>query len=81
MRRMGLRSIDVGDFEGWGRIIAKFPAAHKSARVALPNRDWSRDNRGPCNETKGGDPVSHCLSPRSPASMSWIAASPEVCAA
>src|SRR5262249_8417250 len=25
--------------------------------------------------SKGGDPVSHCLSPRSPASVSWILAS------
>jgi hypothetical protein len=32
-------------------------------------------------QPKGGDPVSHCLSPRSPASMSWIVTSTEVRAA
>jgi len=26
-------------------------------------------------QPKGGDPVSHCLSPRLPASVSWILAS------
>ena len=29
-------------------------------------------------QPKGGDPVSHCLSPRSPASLSWIVTSTEV---
>jgi len=41
----------------------------------------TRYKGGPCNELKGGDPVSHCPSPRSPASMSWIATSSEVRAA
>jgi hypothetical protein len=33
------------------------------------------------NQPKGGDPVSHCLSPRSPAFVLWILASSEVQAA
>jgi hypothetical protein len=33
---------------------------------------------GIVQQLKGGDPVSHCLSPRSSASMSWILASTEV---
>jgi hypothetical protein len=36
---------------------------------------------GIVQQPKGGDPVSHCLSPQSPASMSWILASTEVRAA
>jgi hypothetical protein len=32
-------------------------------------------------QPKGGDPVSHCPLPRSPASVSWILASVEVRAA
>jgi hypothetical protein len=32
------------------------------------------------NQLKGGDPVSHCLSPRSPAFVNWILASAEVLA-
>jgi hypothetical protein len=31
--------------------------------------------RGIVNQQKGGDPVSHCHSPRSAASVTWIVAS------
>jgi len=41
---------------------------------------WKRYIRSIVNQPKGGDPVSHCLSPRSPAFVNWILASAEVLA-
>jgi hypothetical protein len=34
-----------------------------------------------CQQLKGGDPVSHCLMPRSSARVAWVLASAEVRAA
>ena len=42
---------------------------------------WLASAVGAMAQPKGGDPVSHCLSPRSPASLSWIVTSSEVRAA
>jgi hypothetical protein len=46
----------------------------------LPNREDRLILRFVVNQLKGGDPVSHCLSPRSPAFVNWILASTEVLA-
>lgn len=55
-------------------------ARQRPAVVAFASRETSQARAylglpklGP--SSKGGDPVSHCLSPRSPASVSWILAS------
>jgi hypothetical protein len=55
-------------------------ARQRPAAVAFASRETSQARAylglpklGP--SSKGGDPVSHCLSPRSPASVSWILAS------
>jgi hypothetical protein len=44
----------------------------------LPESFAARYIRCIVNQLKGGDPVSHCPSPRSPAFVLWILASSEV---
>jgi hypothetical protein len=63
-------------------LLKVFVAAMNPARtrgsLTMPESPLSW---GIVQQPKGGDPVSHCLSPQSPASMSWILASTEVRAA
>src|SRR3954469_22351418 len=49
-------------------IARKF---HLRSRLALTIAECSV-NYASRQQLKGGDPVSHCLSPRSPASVSWV---------
>src|SRR5262245_48707409 len=72
---------DSGDSLAGHKIVPRRAAARqRPAAVAFASRETSQARAylglpklGP--SSKGGDPVSHCLSPRSPASVSWILAS------
>ena len=75
----GARSGDAGVGEVGSPhpfAAATWPSVTKPAfRIAAEALYWLRRQ-----QPKGGDPVSHCLSPRSPAFVSWILASAEVLA-
>ena len=58
--------------------LAATAARQADANERLPNRGRPRYIGYRRQQPKGGDPVSHCLSPRSPASVNWIFASAEV---
>jgi hypothetical protein len=75
---LGFVALLDGQRGTWGRAAGG--CAIIAALRALPNL-----GEGPIlwlhrQQPKGGDPVSHCLSPRSPAFVNWILASAEVLA-
>jgi hypothetical protein len=70
-----------GSDSPWGGMCPwRAPAGQRPGNRCPPNRETSTERAylglpklSP--QQKGGDPVSHCPSPRSPASVSWILAS------